>query len=133
MSVKKTLTAVAVVAERSVDVAAEHTPGEMTADPASVAEMIAAMMAIVDSKADATLETIDQTGATWIPLAVAVMAFVEREADAVLVADTATDAHAHHHALWTPISRTFAVLVAHLPDVVLAHARLPTTASGVYY
>lgn len=131
-SASKTQSVVVVVAERSADADEEDTAGEMTDDPALVAEMTAVMRAIVDSRADATLETTAQPGARTL-LAVAVTAFVERGADAALVAGTATDAHAHHHAPWTRTSRVLVALAAHLLDVVHARPHALAAVPGVYH
>lgn len=78
----------------------------MTADQ-TLAEMI------VDSRADAITETVDQTFATWIPLVAAVTASEERADVALAPALVATtnDVLALHLVL-TPTSRLAAALVA---------------------
>lgn len=131
----RTQTADAVVVERSADAdeEVEGPAGEMTEDPALGAGTIADLRAIVDSRADGTLETTGQTGAIWIPLAVAVMASVERGADAVLEDATTTDALARPLEPWTLTSQALAGHVAHLLDVVHARARVLTAVPGMYH
>jgi hypothetical protein len=103
----------AVVAERTEDVGVA---GEMTADQ-TLAEMIG------DSRADAIIETVDQTFATWIPLVAVVTASEERAYVALAPALVATtnDARALHLVL-TPTSRPAAALVALGAPLDAAHA-----------